>query len=103
MPVATLLGGAVRTTLPVLWPLGSGTAEQDIEIIDEKAAQGFTSFMLKMGAVPAREEVGRIAALAERYGSRFKLIADANQGWELEEARDLHVSRTYRSRSSSSR
>lgn len=91
VPVATLLGGAVRSQLPVLWPVGSGTADDDIAIIEEKAAEGFSSFMLKMGAVPARDEIRRVAALAERYGSRFKLIADANQGWELDEARDFLV------------
>lgn len=91
VPVASLLGGAVRTSLPVLWPLGSGTAEDDIAIIDEKAAEGFSSFMLKMGAVPARDEIARVAAVTARYGSRFKLIADANQGWQFDEARDFLI------------
>lgn len=89
VPVASLLGGAIRKSLPVLWPLGSGTAEDDIAIIEEKAAEGFTSFMLKMGAVPARDEIARVSALAKRYGARFKLIADANQGWTLDEAREF--------------
>lgn len=91
VPVSTLLGGAVRTALPVLWPLGSGTADDDIAIIEEKANEHFSSFMLKMGAVPARDEIGRVTTLAKRYGTRFKLIADANQGWQFNEALEFLV------------
>ena len=89
VPVATLLGGALRTTLPVLWPLGNGTAEDDIRVIEERAAQGFASFMLKMGSAPARDEVRRVATLEARYGARFTFIADANEGWSREQAREF--------------
>ncbi|WP_435158686.1 enolase C-terminal domain-like protein [Amycolatopsis sacchari] len=89
VPVATLLGGALRRSLPVLWPLGNGTAEDDIRVIEERAAQGFSSFMLKMGTAPIREEVRRVAALEERYGSRLTLIADANQGWSRDQAHEF--------------
>jgi len=86
-PVATLLGGVIHESLPVLWPLSNGTADDDSRVIDEKSVQGFSSFMLKMGASPVADEVKRVAALEARYGSRVKLIADANQGWSFEEAR----------------
>ncbi len=89
VPVSTLLGGALRTSLPVLWPLSNGTAEDDMRVIDERASQGFSSFMLKMGTSPIRDEVRRVAALEARYGDRIKLIADANQGWSREEAREF--------------
>ena len=85
--VATLLGGAVCESLPVLWPLSSGSAEDDIRVIDEMAAKGFASFMLKMGTAPVSDEIQRVALLEARYGDRFKFIADANQGWTREEAR----------------
>lgn len=89
VPVATLLGGALRDSLPVLWPLGSGSAEDDMRVIDERAAQGFSSFMLKMGSGAVRDEVRRVAALEARYGERVALIADANQGWTRDEAREF--------------
>jgi len=89
VPVATLLGGAVRSELPVLWPLGTGSATDDVRVIEEKAAQGFSSFMLKMGAAPVRDEIARAVALHARYGDRLKLIADANQGWTREEAHEF--------------
>jgi muconate cycloisomerase len=87
--VATLLGGALRRSLPVLWPLGNGTADDDIRVIDERAAQGFSTFMLKMGSAPIRHEVQRVTALEERYGDRLTLIADANQGWSREQAHEF--------------
>jgi muconate cycloisomerase len=86
-PVATLLGGVLHSKLPVLWPLSNGTAQDDIRVIDEKAAQGFGSYMLKMGTSPVEDEVRRVAALEARYGDRLKFIADANQGWTLAQAR----------------
>jgi muconate cycloisomerase len=89
VPVSTLLGGALRKSLPVLWPLSNGTAEDDIRVIDARAAQGFSSFMLKMGSAPVRDEVQRVATLEAHYGSRIKLIADANQGWSRDEAREF--------------
>ena len=91
VPVATLLGGALRKSLPVLWPLSNGTAEDDIRVIEERAAQGFSSFMLKMGTSPIRDEVQRVATLEARYGNRFALIADANQAWSRDEAREFLV------------
>jgi muconate cycloisomerase len=89
VPVATLLGGAQRTSLPVLWPLSNGNAEDDTRVIEERAAQGFSTFMLKMGSAPARDEVQRVAALEARYGSRLRLIPDGNQGWSRDEASEF--------------
>jgi len=89
VPVSTLLGGAVRSSLPVLWPLGTGSADDDIRVIEERAPQGFASFMLKMGDAPVADEIRRVTALEDRYGTRFKWIADANQGWSLDEAREF--------------
>ncbi len=89
VPVATLLGGALRKSLPVLWPLSNGTAEEDIRVIDERMAQGFSSFMLKMGTSPIRSEIERVATLEARYGSGVTLIADANEGWNRKEAREF--------------
>ncbi len=89
VPVSTLLGGALRKSLPVIWPLSNGIAEDDIRVIDEQAPQGYSSFMMKMGSSPVRDEVQRVATLEARYGNRFKLVADANQGWSRDQAREF--------------
>lgn len=89
VPVATLLGGALRTSIPVLWPLSNGTVEDDIPVIDERSAQGFSTFMLKMGMAPISNEIERVLALEKRYGEKITFIADANQGWSLAQTREF--------------
>ena len=89
--VATLLGGALRQSLPVLWPLGTGTADDDMRVIDEKASEGFSTFMLKMGSAPVADEIRRVLSLEAHYGDRFIWIADANQGWSRNAAREFLI------------
>ena len=89
VPVATLLGGAVRTSIPVMGPLGTGSVEDDVRVIEEMGSRGFSSFMIKMGSAPVRHEIERVAALETRHGARIKFCADANQGWTREEAREF--------------
>lgn len=89
VPVATLLGGAIRQSLPVLWPLSNGTAEEDMSVIDVKLKEGYTSFMLKMGTASAAEEIKRVATLEAHYGNAIKLIADANAGWTREQSEEF--------------
>lgn len=86
VPVSRLLGGARRTTLPVLWPLGDGTAEEDKAIMEPRRKQGFGTFMLKMGAGSVADDIRRVRALRDHYGERVKLIPDANQGWSRSDA-----------------
>jgi muconate cycloisomerase len=81
VPLSTLLGGALRRSLPVLWPLSNGTSDDDIPVIEERRAQGFATFMLKMGSAPVDDEIRRVHILEARYGDRIRFIADANQGW----------------------
>lgn len=98
VPVAELLGKVVHTSLPLLWPLSNGSAEADIAVIETKSAEGYRSFMLKMGAAPVNEEIERVNTLYQRYGKVVKFIADANQGWSfddtqtfLEGVKDTHL------------
>ena len=81
VPLSTILGGALHQSLPVLWPLSNGTADDDLPVIEERGAQGFATFMLKMGSAPVDDEVRRVHILEGRYGQRMTFIADANQGW----------------------
>jgi len=86
VPVSRIMGGARRATLPVLWPLGDGTAEEDIPIMEPRREQGFGTFMLKMGAGSVAADIKRVRALSEYYGEGVKLIPDANQGWTRSDA-----------------
>ncbi len=83
VPVWRLLGGKLRDGVPLLWPFGSGTPEQDLERIEAKRAEGYGTFMIKMGALPIETEIARARAIEDRYGDSIHWNVDANQGWDL--------------------
>lgn len=89
LPMANLLGGAIRQSLQVSHALNNGTAEEDIAVIDAAINDGYIDFMLKMGTSPIPDEIRRVAALEERYGHRVRFKADPNAGWSREEAREF--------------
>jgi L-alanine-DL-glutamate epimerase-like enolase superfamily enzyme len=82
-PVHRLLGGALRSEIPLLWPLGSGTPQQDVERIRAKMKEGYRTFMIKMGALPIDTEIARCRAIVETFGETIQYNVDANQGWDL--------------------
>ncbi len=82
-PVWRLLGGKLRGSVPLLWPFGSGTSAQDLERIQAKRAEGYGTFMIKMGALPIETEIQRAQAIQERFGDEIRWNVDANQGWDL--------------------
>jgi L-alanine-DL-glutamate epimerase-like enolase superfamily enzyme len=89
LPVHTLLGGLKHPKLPILDALGSGTPEEDLAIIEEKMAQGFRSFMLKMGVLPISVEIERMISVRKRYGDQVTILVDVNQGWEIAQTREF--------------
>lgn len=86
VPVHRLLGGALRREVPILWPFGSGTPEQDVERIEAKMEEGYRTFMIKMGALPIDTEIARVYAIEEAFGDEVRFNVDANQGWDLPRA-----------------
>jgi len=82
-PVHRLLGGALRSEIPLLWPLGSGTPQEDVDRIRAKMDEGYRTFMIKMGALPIDTEIARCEAIVEAFGETIRYNVDANQGWDL--------------------
>jgi muconate cycloisomerase len=89
--VCELLGPVIHSMLPVLWPLGNGTAAEDMKVIDEKMKEGYTTFMLKMGGqgVSIAGEIKRVQELEAHYGERVNFIPDANAGWTMDQAKEF--------------
>ena len=85
-PLWTLLGEKRREKIDSLWPTSSGTAEDDLEIIKTRLAQGFRTFMLKMGSRPVDKDIERVIEVTRVLPEDVKIMVDANQGWEIEEA-----------------
>lgn len=85
VPVHTLLGGLYQEKLSILGAVGSGTPDEDAATIEAQIDQGCRSFMIKMGALPIRDEIKRMIAAKERFRDRITFLVDANQGWDVAE------------------
>ncbi len=69
------------------------TEDRIRKLADEALAEGWTHFKLKVGGDPP-EDLRRARLVREKIGSQNKLMMDANQKWDVEEAirrtRDLN-------------
>ena len=84
----TLLGGAVRDRIRVLWTLASGDPEQEVAEAEEKLALGLHNiFKVKLGAQTPRADMARMTRIATALEGRAELIVDANQAWSETVAR----------------
>lgn len=94
MPVHDLLGGKVRDTLPIAWPIASGNLEQDIAEMQRMVQQSLTSsFKVKMGMMPIADDLARVEKLCEEAAQFSASIrVDPNEAWsEVETRRALPV------------
>ena len=85
-PVYQLLGTLCHRSVDSLWPTSSGSADEDLDIINDYHARGFRTFMLKMGEKPIDEDISRVQNVMTRLPDDTKIMVDANQGWILDEA-----------------
>ena len=53
---------------------------------DDNLARGFRAIKMKVGRERLREDVARVAAMRDRLGPDFPLMADANMRWRVDEA-----------------
>lgn len=95
VPAWTLLGGAVRDRIPVLWTLASGDVGQEIEEAREKLHRRLhRTFKVKIGAAAPEVDLDRMRRLVDALAGRAEFIVDANQAWdEAASARCLPVLR----------
>jgi muconate cycloisomerase len=84
-PVAELLGGVVRTRMPVLWMLATGETGADIADGQAKIAAGYTAFKIKAGINPVEMDIERAIAIRAAMPD-VQISADANQGWTVDQA-----------------
>lgn len=89
LPVCRLLGEPQRDRIEVLWPTSSGSADDDLDVIDEYHKKGFSTYMLKMGDKPVAEDIARSAGVIKRLPQGVAVMVDANQGWDRQEALDF--------------
>ncbi|MFM0625694.1 muconate/chloromuconate family cycloisomerase [Paraburkholderia xenovorans] len=87
VPISTLLGGAVRKTLPVLWTLASGDTQRDIDEAETLLAERrHHTFKLKIGRRSVRDDVAHVSKIKAALGDRAKVTVDVNQAWNEADA-----------------
>ncbi len=86
VPASRLLGGALRSEVPVLWPLGAVPAPENAPVVEAKLEEGYESFMIKLGSRPIDDEIADVETLLGRFADRAAFIVDANQGWTVPDA-----------------
>ena len=84
-PAHALLGGQYRDALPISWVAYIRSADELAEEIQEKVAEGFTAFKLKVGA-DFELDCERVRVCRRIVGPDAYLKADASGAWEEEEA-----------------
>lgn len=88
VPVSTLFGGALRDSVPVLWALASGDAEQEIEEARDKIARReHRDFKIKLGFASPEDDMRRLRRLRDGVPDMARLIVDVNQAWSEADCR----------------
>jgi muconate cycloisomerase len=83
LPVAELLGGAVRRELPVLWMLAANDRAADTAAATRMADTGFVAFKVKVGVGTVPGDLARAAAVRAAVTAGTRISADANQAFTV--------------------
>ena len=83
VPAHQLFGGKVHDSIPLLWVLGNGIIEKDIDEARQKLeAKQYRLFLVKIGSGDPRENVDRALAIKAALGEQASVRVDINQGWD---------------------
>lgn len=85
-PVHKLLGGKRRDAMKCMWSAGGNNPEEAAEQILESKRLGYNGCMIKVGTADWKNDVAKTIAVRKAVGDDFALIADANQGWDINTA-----------------
>jgi cis-L-3-hydroxyproline dehydratase len=84
-PLCDLLGGRVTEQLPLYKAVPLGPVDEMVAFVEHQRSEGIRRFQLKVGADP-REDAKRVLGVVEATDDGDRLIADANCGWNLQDA-----------------
>ncbi len=80
---ATLLGGRLRESLPIMGSIGGGTPENNAMEAVEMVKTGYGAIMIKVGGSDIGHDAERTQEIRKAVGTKMPLILDANQGWNV--------------------
>ena len=85
VPIATLLGGAYKTPVPVASSISTGTPEEMLALINKYRDLGYRVHSAKVGADVALD-IARIRYLEEHRQPDDRIFYDVNRAWTRAEA-----------------
>jgi L-alanine-DL-glutamate epimerase-like enolase superfamily enzyme len=85
-PLCDLLGGRYGDDFVLYRAISQQPAAEMAENVSHYRSAGYRRFQLKVGGDPD-EDIRRIRAVAQRLEPGDRLVADANTGWSVHEAR----------------
>jgi L-alanine-DL-glutamate epimerase-like enolase superfamily enzyme len=86
VPIAGLLGGVLQDSFPLYEAVPLGAPEAMADFISRRRRDGIQRFQLKVGGEP-RADVERTRASVAAAGDGAVVVADANGGWSVLDAR----------------
>lgn len=87
LPISELLGGRMRTRLPVAWTLASGDTARDIAEAETMLdLRRHRIFKLKIGARAVKQDIAHVAAIKRALGERAAVRVDVNMAWSETDA-----------------
>lgn len=86
LPITALLGGVLHEDFPVYEAVPLGSPESMAAFAERRSAAGIKRFQLKVGNDP-RDDAARTRAVVEAADDDTIVVADANGGWSLLDAR----------------
>jgi len=81
-PVADLLGGAVRSTIPTKMMIGAFDPPQAVRLAETFLGWGVRCLKVKVGIDPD-SDVERVEAVRAAAGPEIPITVDANCGWDV--------------------
>lgn len=85
-PVHALLGDKRRNRVFIMGVLGGGDLDGDLRDAAKKKTDGFTAYKIKVGIDTPAQDAERTREICKALGNGCLISADANQGYELEQA-----------------
>jgi cis-L-3-hydroxyproline dehydratase len=85
-PLADLIGGRLNDDFPLYEAVPMGTPAEMAEFVRARGEAGIARFQLKVGGDPA-DDVARVMAARAAAPDGAVIVADANGGWQLLQAR----------------
>ncbi len=91
IPLSELLGGRLRSELPVAWTLASGDLAKDVSEAESMLAlRRHRIFKLKIGLRSVEDDVKHVLAIKRALGDSVSVRVDVNQAWsEIEASRAI--------------